>query len=214
MVGLLTACTSSADVEGQRGLQGSALETTSSTTPGTNPASPASVPEPNMSGLQGQESGASPAPPVPSWANPAKGGAPGPLGPGPGTPPPWDPQGDRPGPAAGDPLNDVPQPPPPQPPPAPQQQAGQNTALVTECAVSLLPGPSPETVLVDVAYSGDGASLWLVVDSSAGQQSGPIQGMGGRFQQVIPGVDLATGRAAVYPIEQGPSAQPICTSGG
>lgn len=113
------------------------------------------------------------------------------------------------GPAPAEQATQVPPPPPipsgPSSSPGGMPQAG-------SCNVSVTSGPSATSVAVGIAYSGEPTALWLVVQSSRGEQSGPVEVVPGMNERVIRGVDAGSTSATVFPLPYGPSGPPLCSS--
>lgn len=102
----------------------------------------------------------------------------------------------------------------PVPPPIPSGPSSSPGGMpqAGSCNVSVASGSNATSVAVGIVYSGEPTVLWLVVQSSRGDQSGPVEVLPGMNERVIRGVDVASTRATVFPLPYGPSGPPLCSS--
>jgi len=155
----------------------------------SNPASPAPVPE---------RTGAIPFPtPGPIY---------GPMSQGPSTAGPIGPSGETPLP----PGSQIPSPPPPIPNVSSDEAGGMPPAGA--CNVRVGAGPAADAILLSIEYAGEPTQVWVMVESSLGRESGPLEVSPGMNQRVIPNVDSMSVQVRVFALPRGPAGAPICVS--
>lgn len=80
------------------------------------------------------------------------------------------------------------------------------------CNVRVGAGPAADAILLSIEYAGEPTQVWVMVESSLGRESGPLEVSPGMNQRVIPNVDSMSVQVRVFALPRGPAGAPICVS--